>query len=158
VNREERRVVTRATIEDFLAQRSLALVGVSRDGRRGFGNAVRKDLGAKGYEIHLVHPEADVIAGQSCARSLREVAGRVGGVLLVTPPAATERVVREAADAGIRRVWMQQGAESAEAIRFCEEHGIAVVHGECVMMFAEPTGAFHGTHRWFRRVFRGLPR
>ena len=151
-------MVTRATIDDFLAQRSLALVGVSRDGRTGFGNAVRKDLGAKGYSVHLVHPEADAIGGEPCARSLREVAGRVGGVILVTPPAATEQLVREASEAGIRRVWMQRGAESAEAIRFCEQHGIAVVHRECVMMFAEPTGAFHGAHRWFRKVFRGLPR
>ena len=31
-------------IDDFLAQRSLALLGVSRDGQTGFGNAVRKEL------------------------------------------------------------------------------------------------------------------
>jgi len=150
-------VVSRAVIDDFLAQRSLALAGVSRDGRTGFGNAVRKDLAAKGYAMLVVHPEAETIGGQPCARSVREVADRVGGLVLVTPPAATEGLVREAAEAGIRRVWMQQGAESAEAIRVCEERGIAVVHHECIMMFSEPVGSFHGFHRWLRRVFRGLP-
>jgi len=29
---------------------------------------------------------------------------------------------------------MQPGAESEEAIKFCEEHGISVIHGLCVML------------------------
>jgi prephenate dehydrogenase len=89
--------VPRALIDDFLAQKSLALVGVSRDGRKGFGNALRKELAAQGYVLHVVHPEADGIADQPCARALAEVAADVGGVVLVTPPAETEKLVREAA-------------------------------------------------------------
>lgn len=147
----------RETIDDFLAQRSLALVGVSRDGRTGFGNAVRKELSEKGYTLYVVHPEADRIADAPCAHSLAEVAPRVGGVVLVTPPAQTAKLVEEAAAAGIRRVWMQQGAESDEAIAACDRHGIAVVHHECILMFAEPTAWFHRAHRWARGAFGELP-
>jgi predicted CoA-binding protein len=77
---------SRAAIEELLSQRSLALVGVSRDGTAGFGNAVRKELLEKGYQLFVVHPEADQIADQPCAHTLAEVAPRVGGVVLVTPP------------------------------------------------------------------------
>ncbi len=149
-------MTTRANIDDFLAQKTLALVGVSRDGK-GFGNAVRKELTAKGYQLVLVHPEASTIEGMPCARSLKDVAGRVGGVILVTPPAATGKLVREAAESGIRRVWMQQGAESDEAVRFCEEHGVKVVHRQCVLMFSEPAGFPHRVHRGILRLFRRLP-
>jgi hypothetical protein len=69
--------------------------------------------------------------------SLAALPEPVGGVLTVVPPAETEKVVAAAHAAGITRVWMQQGSESDAAIRFCEEHGIAVVQHECVLMFAE---------------------
>lgn len=150
-------MVSRAAIDEFLAQKSLALVGVSRDGR-GFGNVVRKELPGRGYTIRLVHPEADTIEGQPCARRLADVAGDVGGVVLVTPPAATERLVREAAEAGLRRVWMQQGAESPEALRLCQELGLAAVHGECILMFSGRPGFPHGLHLWFRKVLGRMPR
>ncbi|HEY3357442.1 MAG TPA: CoA-binding protein [Polyangia bacterium] len=150
-------MITRAVIDDFLAQRSLALVGVSASGKK-FGNAIRKELAQKGYTLHLVHPRADQIEGQPCARTLAEVADKVGGVVLVTPPAETERLVREAAAAGLRRVWMQQGAESPEAIRLCEELGLSAVHGHCILMFAEPAMWFHRAHRWMKGTFGHLPR
>jgi predicted CoA-binding protein len=149
-------MVTRATIDDFLAQKTLALVGVSRDGT-GFGNAVRKELAAKGYTLLLVHPQADSVEGTRCARSVKEVADRVGGAILVTPPAVTGKLVREVADAGISRVWMQQGAESDEAVRFCEEHGVKVVHHQCILMFSEPAAFPHRLHRGLLRLFRRLP-
>jgi len=150
-------MVSRATIDDFLAQKTLALAGVSRSGK-GFGNAVRKELTANGYTVLLVHPEADTIDGHACARSLREVASRVGGVVLVTPPEATSRLVREAAAAGIRRVWMQQGAECADAVRFCQEHAVAAVHHQCILMFNEPGAWPHRFHRRLRALFGRLPK
>jgi hypothetical protein len=73
-------------------------------------------------------------------------------------PAQAEQVVRRAAAAGIRRVWLQQGAESATAIRFCEENGISTVHGECILMFAEPAAWFHRAHRWVWKLLGKLPR
>jgi predicted CoA-binding protein len=66
--------------------------------------------------------------------------------------------VRDAAAAGIRRVWMQQGAESEAAIRFCAENGISAVHGECILMFAEPAAFYHRMHRWVWGLLGKLPR
>ncbi len=149
-------MVSRVVIDDFLAQRTLALAGISRNGK-GFGHVIRKELVAKGYRLLLVHPQADSIAGQPCAKTLKEVAAEVGGVVLVTSPDATSKLVRDAAEAGIRRIWMQQGAESDEAIRFCEEQGLAAVHHECLLMFAEPAGVAHRLHRWFRHLFGRMP-
>jgi len=149
-------MVSRPVIDDFLAQKTLALVGVSRNGG-GFGNMVRKELSSKGYTVLLVHPEVSTIDGQPCALSIKDVAGRVGGVVCVTPPAVTTRVVAEAVEAGVRRVWMQQGAASPEAITYCETQGLAAVHGECILMFAEPAAFPHRLHRGIVRFFGRLP-
>ena len=148
-------MTTQASVESFLAQKTLAIAGVSRTGK-GFGNAVIRDLTGKGYEMHPVHTEVDEVGGFRCFRSISDLPKEVGGLVLVVPPDQTEKLVRQAKDAGISRVWMQQGAESAEAIRYCEENGIDAVHGECVMMFAQPTGV-HRIHRWVNGVFGKLP-
>ena len=148
--------VTQSQVSDFLSQRKLALVGISRSGKK-FGNAILKDLPAKGYQVYSVHPTAAEIDGHPCWPSLLQLPEQVGGVVIVLPPSETEKVVGDVAKAGISRVWMQQGSESPVAIRYCEESGISAVHGECILMFAEPTAFFHRAHRWIARMFGKVP-
>ena len=149
-------MTTKSTVEDFIAQERLAVVGVSREGKK-FGNMAYKELKEKGYKLYPVHPQVEVIEGDICYPSLSDLPEEVDGVLIVLPPSETEKVVVEAYHAGITRVWMQQGAESDAAIRYCEENGISVVHGECVLMFADPTAFHHRAHRWVWGVLGKLP-
>jgi len=148
-------VTTRSSIEQFLAQRSLGLVGASRGGKK-FGNAVLRELTRKGYRVSVVHPEAAEIDGVRCVPSVTELPEEVGGLVVVVPPEQTEKVVREAAAKGVRRIWMQQGAESAAAIELCRESGIDLVHGECILMYAEPAG-IHRFHHWLWKLLGKLP-
>ena len=150
-------MIPRARIDAFLACRRLAVAGVRRNSQ-GFGATVVPELERKGFEVRVVHPEAGTIGGRPCARTLAELAGQVDGLLLVTKPEVTLQLVREAAAAGIRRVWMQRGAESEAAVRAAEELGLEPVHGECILMFAEPAGFPHRVHRFFRRIGGSLPR
>jgi len=150
-------MTSRAVVDDFVSQRKLAVVGVSRK-KMKFGNMAFKELRRKGYKLFPVHPHAETIEGERCYPSLAALPEPVDGVLVVVPPAQAEQVVRDAAAAGIRRVWLQQGAGSAAAIRFCEENGISAVHGECILMFAEPAAFYHRAHRWVWKLLGKLPR
>jgi uncharacterized protein len=147
----------KADIQDFLAQRTLAVVGVSRSGKK-FGNMVYRELKAKGYQVYAVHPSAEVVEGDKAYPSFAALPEKPGGVVIVVPPAQTEKVVQEAAKAGIQRVWIQQGAESAAAIQLCKDNNLNVVHNECIMMFAEPTGFGHKAHRWIWGLLGKLPK
>lgn len=149
-------MTSKTAVSDFLAQKTLAVVGASRQGNK-FGNMAYKELKAKGYHVLAVHPQATSIEGDPCYPNLAALPEAVGGVVIIVPPAETEKVVREAASAGIRRVWIQQGAESETAIRFCQENGINAVYGECILMFAEPTGFGHRLHRWVWGLLGKLP-
>ncbi|OFV81824.1 MAG: hypothetical protein A2W26_07970, partial [Acidobacteria bacterium RBG_16_64_8] len=60
----------------------------------------------------------------------------------------SEQAVREAIEANIPRVWLQRGCESKAAIELCGQEGIPLVHGECVLMYAEPVRSIHAFHRW----------
>jgi predicted CoA-binding protein len=140
-----------------MAQKTLALVGISRGGRK-FGNLAFRELRSKGYRVYPVHPNAATIDGERCWPDLASLPEPVGGVVLVVPPAATERVVQDAKRAGIPRVWMQQGSESERAVAWCEANGIRVVERECILMFTEPAAFPHKAHRWFWRILGKLPR
>ena len=74
------------------------------------------------------------------------------------PSSQTDHVVRDAARAGIRRVWIQQGSGTDAAVRFCEGNGMTAVHGQCILMFLEPVAFFHRVHRWLWGLFGKLPR
>ncbi len=145
-----------ARIIAFTEQRTLALAGASRGGKK-FGNSVLKELTNKGYTVYPVHPSAESIDGVKAFPSLAALPGPVGGLVLSVKPDETEKLVRQAVDAGITRIWMQQGAESDEAIRYCEEHGVECTHGYCLLMFADPVNSIHRVHRWFAKVFGKLP-
>jgi uncharacterized protein len=151
-------MTTRRDIDDFLAQKTLAIVGVSRGGKK-FGNAILRDLTTLGYRLFPIHPNAGELDGVRAYPSFVALPEPVGGVIVVVPPARAENVVKEAAAHGIRRVWLQQGAESPEAVRFCQERGLSVVHGHCVLMFTRPTTSwFHGAHRWVWELIGRAPR
>jgi predicted CoA-binding protein len=150
-------MTSKAAVADFVSQRKLAVVGVSRK-KMKFGNLAFRELKRKGYKLFPVHPHAEQLEGERCSASLAALPEPVEGLLVIVPPAQAEQVVREAAAAGIRRVWLQQGAGSPAAIRFCEEDGISVVHGECILMFAEPAAWYHRAHRWVWGLLGKLPR
>lgn len=95
--------------------------------------------------------------GEPVYPDLQSLPEKVDGCLIVVPPVETERVVREADAAGIHNIWMQQGADSPEAIEYCRQHGMNEVHGECILMFAAPVKSYHKVHRFFRGVFGKLP-
>jgi predicted CoA-binding protein len=133
-------------IVDFVAGRRIAVVGASRGGRK-FGNAACAELVARGYQVVLVHPEAKEIAGAPCRQSLAAARNEVDGVLVTVRPRQAPAVLREAAAAGLRNVWLQQGAESPEALALARELGLNLVAKRCVLMYAPPVKGLHGFHR-----------
>jgi predicted CoA-binding protein len=79
-------MTSRAVVEEFLAQRTLAVVGASRDDKK-FGNKVYKDLIRKGYKTYPVNPNAEEIEGQPCYPDLTALPEAVDGLVFVVPPA-----------------------------------------------------------------------
>lgn len=144
-------------IDDFLAQRRITLVGISRDPRQ-FANKVYNALKERGYHLYPVNHNADRVEGDRCYPSVCHLPEQVEGALVMLPSAATVDVVRQCAEAGIPRVWLGQGTVSPEAVRLCREKGIAVIDGACPMMFAEPVGFAHRCHRFFMWLTGSLPR
>ena len=149
------------TIQDFLAQKRIAMIGVSRN-PKDFSAALFQELQKNGYVVVPVNPNASEVLGQRCFARIQDVQPPVDTVLLMTPANATDAVVSDCAEAGIRRVWMYRaggkGAVSPTAVAFCEQRGIKVVPGQCPFMFLPGTGGIHKFHGWIRKITGSYPK
>jgi predicted CoA-binding protein len=142
-------------IQEFLAQKRFAFVGVSRS-QRDFSRALFREFLSRGYEAIPVHPTATEIEGVACAKSVREIDPPVDSVLVMTAAGVSETIVQECADAGVKRVWLYRGggkgAVTARAVAICNENGVSVIPGECPFMFFPHTGLIHRVHGFFHKV------
>ena len=126
----------------FLANKRIAVTGVSRDPKGHGSNVVYQRLRQRGYEVFAVNPNADEVEGDRCYHDLRSIPGGVEAVVIGTRPEIADDTVRECAELGIKHVWMHRsfgaGSVSETAADYAREQGITVIDGGCPLMF-DPT-------------------
>ena len=141
---------------EFLANKRIAVTGVSRRPKEHGSNTVYKRLRDRGYEVFAVNPNADEVEGARSYHNLRSIPGGVDAVVIATAPDKAENTMRECAELGIKQVWMHrsygQGSVSDSATAYGREHGITVIDGGCPLMF-DPTADFG--HKVMRLIYRG---
>jgi uncharacterized protein len=148
---------------DFLAQKRIAVAGVSRDNsRHPTANLIYHRLKKTGHEVFPVNPQMQTFEGDRCYPNLQAIPGGVDGVVIVTRPETTERIVHDCGDAGVRRVWMHQSigkgsSVSKEAVEYCRQRDISVIAGGCPMMYGVDVDFGHTCMRWILRLTGGLP-
>lgn len=147
---------SKKVVDDFLSQKKIAVVGVSRK-KTKFGNAIYKELKQKGYQVYPINPNINTFEDDTCYPDLLSLPEKIDAVIINVPPVQTEKVVKEVKEAGIKKVWLQQGSQSDTAVKFCEENGIECVSNECILMFAQPSAFIHRAHKWVWGVFGKLP-
>ena len=150
-------------VHDFLAQKRIAVAGVSRDNsHHPVGNLIFNRLKKTGHDVFPVNPHMQTFEGQPCYPNLQSIPGGVDGVVIITRPAITEQLVHDCNDAGVRRVWMHQSvgkttSVSKAAVEYCRDHDISVIAGACPMMYGEGADPGHICMRWFLKITGGLP-
>ena len=150
-------------VQDFLAQKRIAVVGVSRDnGHHPAANLIYRRLKQTGHQVFAVNPNVPTFDGDRCYPDVQAIPGGVDGAVIVTRPEITARVVRDCSAAGVRRIWMHQSfakgsSVSPEAVEHCRQNGITVIAGACPMMFGPGVDFGHKCMRWMMKLTGGLP-
>jgi uncharacterized protein len=152
--------VSEAT-RDFLAQRRIAVAGVSRTAAGHGGNVVYKRLKDRGYEVFAVNPNTDTVDDDPCFRSLDAIPGGVDAVVIATNPADSAAVVADCERLGISRVWMHRsfgaGSVSPEAVTAGRAAGMTVIAGGCPLMFEPTADVGHKCMKWVIGFTKGAP-
>lgn len=120
-------------IKEFMGQKRFAVVGATNNPEK-YGNKIFHNLRRRGYEVYPVNPKLEELDGAKCYPNLASIPVKVDVVDIVVPPQKAEEVIKEAKQLGIERIWLQPGAESETAIKFCQENGLKCVYNTCVMM------------------------
>jgi hypothetical protein len=150
-------------VSSFLAQKHVAVVGVSDRRETGCNAAYRRFVDA-GYTVSAVNPRLTAYDGKPCYPDLRAIPARPDAVFILAKPAVTDAIVDECVALGIRHVWMHcmwgtkpglsPGITSVSeaAVARCREHGIAVIPGACPNQYLKPDPG----HAVIRMIGRGL--
>ena len=101
----------------FLANKRVAVTGVSRHPKGHGSNVVYERLRGRGYDVFAVNPNADEVEGDRCYHDLRSIPGGVDAVVIGTRPETAEKTMRECAELGIKQVWMHRGPGSGASPR-----------------------------------------
>ena len=150
-------------VQDFLAQKRIAVVGISDKRETGCNLSYRK-FKAAGYIVSAVNPRISTFDGDPCYPDLKSIPEKPEAVFILTNPKVSEEIVRQCVELGIKHVWMHcmlgtrpglaasMTSVSPEAVRLCQENGIAVIPGACPNQYLK---ADFG-HAMMRVMFRTL--
>lgn len=143
-------------INEFIESQPIALVGVSRNPKK-FGYAAYKELKDKGMKLVPVNPETDEIMGEKTYRNVTSLPSDVKGIIILTKKSKTASVVKEAREKGIRQIWIQQMADSPEALEVLKGSDINYITGECILMHYKANG-IHKFHGKLKKFFGKFPK
>lgn len=148
-------------VQDFLAQKVIAVVGVS--GRRETGcNLNYKKFKEAGYQVYTVNSHISTFDGAPCYPDLKSIPEKPDAVFMLTSPKVTEKIVQQCVDLGIKHVWMHclMGTKpglsagttsvSQSAVEMCKANGISVIPGSCPAQFMQPDFS----HDMMRRAWK----
>jgi hypothetical protein len=146
----------------FLANKRVAVTGVSRHPKGHGSNVVYQRLRGRGFDVFAVNPNADEVEGDRCYHDLRSIPGGVDAVVIGTRPETAEKTMRECAELGIKQVWMHRGpgsgSVSQKAADYGRQRGIAVIDGGCPCMFGPTADLGHKAMRFVFTLTGNVPK
>ena len=150
-------------VREFLAQKRIAVVGVSDQRETGCNLNYRKFKDA-GYRVYAVNPRITTFDGDPCYPDLKSIPERPDAVFILASPQVTDEIVQQCVELGIKHVWMHcmmgtkpglaasMSSVSAAAVALCRANGIAVIPGSCPNQFLKPDFG-HAMMRGMWRLF-----
>jgi len=150
-------------VKDFLAQKKIAVVGVS-DQRESGCNLAYQTLKEAGYSLSAVNPHIDTYEGGPCYPDLKSIPEKPEAVFILANPKVTDEIVQQCVDLGVKHIWMHcmmgtkpglasgMTSVSQSAVQMCREHGISVIPGSCPNQFLNSDFG----HRMMRVLWRSL--
>ena len=138
--------------EAFWTQSSFAFVGHSAT--KGFPRISYREAKKHGKKAFAVDPSVDDIDGDKTYPDLRSLPEKVDGVVIEVPRQETLDVVRQAADVGIKNVWVHMNRDSPEAVEFARRQGLNLLTGTCAVMYLTAGFSAHGAHKWLNKLLR----
>lgn len=116
-----------------IKNQQIVVAGVSADTNK-YGYKIFTDLINNGYKVTGVNPKTPVIEGHQTLATLDDITTDIDLLIIVTPPQVSVELIKQAANLGIRNVWLQPGAESEEAVQVANDLDVNLTYNACFMV------------------------
>jgi len=110
-----------------------AVVGATNNTNK-FGYKVYKDLLTANFKVIPINPKGGKILNNQVYENLTKFQNKIDIVVFVIPPKIVLEELKTIKELEIKKVWMQPGSQSDEAIQFCEDNNIECIHDACIMI------------------------
>ena len=120
-----------AELRKIFDYETIAVVGASNKPERA-GHYIPRYLKSQGYRIVPVNPNYDVVLGETCYPSLKEIPFSVDIVEVFRRPEHCEEVARDAIAIGAKVLWLQLGITCEPAKKVATEAGLTYVEDACM--------------------------
>lgn len=120
-------------MEEMLSLKKWAVVGATQNPNK-FGNRIYKKLHGNGYDVTPINPVYDTVEGVKCLDSLKDMPELPECVSVVVGPERALKLVEEAIELGVDRLWFQPGTFDEKVLELAESNGLNIVYYNCVLV------------------------
>jgi predicted CoA-binding protein len=114
---------------------SIAVIGAT-DRPAKYGGIIYRDLKRKGYRVFGVNPYRETVDGDPCWKTVLDLPETPSIADFVIPAKRGLEVLDECEQAGIRNIWLQPGAESAQLMQHLDSGPFDWLAHACIMVRA----------------------
>lgn len=136
--------------EKILEKKVWAVVGANQDPEK-YGNMIYRKLKTRGYEVYAVNPMYETIEGDKCYKDISSLPKVPEVIDMVVSPKRGKLVLEEAAQLGIRYIWLQPETYDDELLKLIDELGLEAVQA-CVLVATRQLMSSKIKLRWLREL------
>ena len=118
--------------EAMLEKKIWAVIGANNDPDK-FGNIIYRRLKSEGYIVYPVNPMYDNVEGDQCYPNLASLPQKPEVLDMVVSPKRGMAFIEEAAQLGIKNIWLQPGTYDSELLALIKEKQLVGIQA-CVLV------------------------
>ena len=120
---------------------TVAVIGASAN-RRKFGNKALRAFRHRGYTVVPINPHADVIEGERAYATVLDYPDPIDEATVYVPPDIGRQVIDQIATKGIKKVWLNPGADARPVVERARSLGLNAIVACSIVGIGESPGNY----------------
>ena len=120
---------------------TVAVIGASAD-RRKFGNKALRAFRHRGYTVVAINPNADVVEGERAYATVLDYPDPIDEATVYVPPDIGRQVIDQVATKGIKKVWLNPGADARPVVERARSLGLNAIVACSILGIGESPGDY----------------
>lgn len=120
---------------------TVAVIGASAN-RSKFGNKALRAFHHRGYTVVPINPNADVVEGQRAYATVLDYPDPIDEATVYVPPDIGRQVIDQIATKGIKKVWLNPGADARPVVERARSLGLNTIVACSILGIGESPGDY----------------